>query len=167
MSNRDSPNHFYCKAAGVSHANEDGTSRQSVIGRCNLGEPIALDHDESNAFDKYAVRLLRSNGDQIGFLPSDLARQVVQRSNTGTRYAAFISDLTGGTSDRPTRGVNLLMVAAPPGVSDAEAQDYIDRTLGSDPTSNLAGLGSSSGSGCASLVCMAIIVATSVLFFIR
>ncbi|MEO1496839.1 MAG: HIRAN domain-containing protein [Planctomycetota bacterium] len=131
--------HFYAKIAGVSHDNQDGSSRQSIIRLCEVGEQLRLDHDEGNEHDRFAVKLIRSTGEQVGYLPSDLARQVVQRSSTGTRYAAFIQDLTGGTPDKPTRGANLLLIAASPGTSDEAAQAYVDSALSPDTGSRLIG----------------------------
>jgi len=117
---------FYTKVAGVSHRNEDGTSRQEIIRRCQPSETLLLHHDEQNPHDPNAVRVCRHNGDQVGFLNAELAEEVVHGSRRGYRYAAFLKNITGGTGDVTTLGVNLLVVVAAPGVTDQQAQNYVD-----------------------------------------
>jgi HIRAN domain len=130
--------HFFTKIAGVSHRNQNGTERQAIITRCRVGEPLTLTHEEDNPKDPNAVRVCRADGSQLGYLNAGLAEQVVRRSAKGYRFAVFIKNLTGGTARATTRGVNLLIVQADPGVSDQEAQDYADRFL-SDPRPGRAG----------------------------
>ena len=117
---------FYTKVAGVSHRNDDGTYRQRIIRRCRPQERLVLDHDERNPHDPNAVRVCRQSGEQVGFLNAELAEEVVSAAREGYRYAAFVKNITGGTEDRPTLGMNLLMVVADPGMSDREAQNYVD-----------------------------------------
>ena len=112
--------------AGVSHRSNDGTSRQKIIAACEPLERLLLHHDEHNPHDPNAVRVCRQDGEQIGFLKAELAEEVVYRSARGYRYGAFVKNITGGTEDAPTLGVNLLILVAEPGVSDQEAQNCVD-----------------------------------------
>lgn len=121
--------HFFSKVAGVSHDNADGSSRQAVIRRCKVGEKLVLDHEEDDKHDPNAVRVCRAEGAQLGFLKAELAEEVVRLSGRGYLWAAFISDLTGGTRDAPTRGVNLVLVRAAPGVGREKAQRYMDEVV--------------------------------------
>lgn len=130
--------HFFTKIAGVTHRNQDGTNRQRIIERCKLLEKLILEHEEDNPVDPNAIKICRENGQQLGYLNADLAPRVVRESNEGYRFAAFISDLTGGRREAPTRGVNLLVVVANPGVTDREAQDYVDSLLTDLPYSPCA-----------------------------
>ena len=41
----------------------------------------------------------------MGFVPKDTAAMMADRQMVGSR--AFISELTGGTADKPNRGVNI------------------------------------------------------------
>lgn len=118
---------FHTKVVGVTHRNDNGRSRQKIIAKCRIAEQLVFDHDEYNPHDPNAVKVCRQNGAQIGFLNNELAQEVVNRSKNGYRYAVWIKNLTGGTSDAPTLGVNLLIVVASPGVSDRESQKYMDQ----------------------------------------
>ena len=54
---------FFSKVAGVSYRNEDGSSRQSIIRRCHIGERLLLKPEPDNPVDPNAVRVLRQNGE--------------------------------------------------------------------------------------------------------
>ncbi len=148
MGQTDGIRHFFTKVAGVSHANQDGTSRQKIIKKCRTLEKLTLDHEEDNPHDRNAVRVCRENGEQIGYLQQELAEEVVSRSERGYRYAAFVKDVTGGRPSSPTHGINLLIIVALPGISDSEVQRYIDANL------NV----SRSKSGCLGLIVIAVIL---------
>ena len=117
--------HFFTKVVGVTYDNDDGTSRQAIIARCQTLEELVLDHDEGNVYDANAVKVCRENGEQLGHLGAELAEEIVGMSGRGWTYAAFIAAITGGGS-QPIYGVNLLIVASQPGVSAEEAQRYVD-----------------------------------------
>jgi hypothetical protein len=151
------PSHFYTKVAGVSHRNDDGTQRQRIIKRCQVHEQLVLEHDPRNRHDPNAVRVCRLHGEQLGFLKADLAPDVVNRLARGFTITAFIVNLTGGTEEAPTRGVNIVVVTAAESVPSRDLNDYIDELLQKTEDS-----GSSSGSrpGCAvSLLLLAVIAA--------
>lgn len=118
--------HFYTKLVGVTFRNPNGENRQRIIERCKVREPLTFRHDEDNPADPNAVAVLRANGEQLGHLNRELAAEVVRKSERGFRYTAFITDLTGGDE---TRGVNILVVVAEPGVSDKQAQQYVSRNV--------------------------------------
>jgi hypothetical protein len=72
---------FHCKLAGVTHDNSDGTSRDRIIRRCKIGEPLELRPDPLNPVDPNAIavhRLLGRRG-QIGYLPAATAAEYVAR----------------------------------------------------------------------------------------
>ncbi len=101
---------FYTKVAGVSRNNVDGSSRQRIIADCNVGEAVELRRDPDNPHDFNAVAVLRRRtGEQLGFLPRETAADVARKMAKGERFSGEISDLTGGTRGKPTRGVNLLI----------------------------------------------------------
>ena len=115
----------FCKVAGVTFENEDGSSRQQFISRCRVGERVALTREIDNPYSEYATAVVRNNGQQIGYVPEYLAAEVCHEIELGYRVCGLIKNLTGGTADKPTRGVNLLIVFASPEVSDADFQRYL------------------------------------------
>lgn len=118
--------HWYTKVAGVTHPNDDGSDRQTILRRCRPGEQVDLEHEEDNPYDPNAVRVLRENGEQLGYLNAGMARNVVADAMAGFMWAVYVTDLTGGTRGKPTRGANLLVVRAAPGVTPKEVNAYID-----------------------------------------
>ena len=118
--------HFYAKVVGVTHRNDDRTRRQEIIDECELFERLVLDHEPDNPKDPNAIRVLRENGDQIGYLDARLAKETVNRSAAGARQVAFITGITGGTDERPTQGVNIIIIVADADVTDEEAQTYLN-----------------------------------------
>ena len=95
-------NGFYTKVAGISYGN-----RQRIVSRCEVGEPLQLMREPDNPKDSNAVKVCRLSGEQLGYLNRELAAEISCRIDSGEHYQATISDLTGGTADHPTRGVNL------------------------------------------------------------
>jgi len=54
-----------------------------------------------------------------------MGEEILANSRRGCSYSVFVSDVTGGTRDRPTRGVNLLVVVSEPGVRAREVRAYL------------------------------------------
>jgi HIRAN domain len=124
MASPDQVAHFFTKVVGVTHQNRDRSKRQNIIAKCSRLEPLVLDHEENNRYDPNAIRVLRQDGEQIGFLDAGLAKQLVSQSKKGFRFDAFIVDLTGGEPDKPTLGVNLVIIVAPPNASVDEVRAF-------------------------------------------
>jgi hypothetical protein len=59
---------FFSKIAGVSQENADGRSRQAIVERCHLGERLILKLEPGNGNDEIAVKVLRENGEHLGYL---------------------------------------------------------------------------------------------------
>jgi hypothetical protein len=59
---------FTIEVKGESYRNDDGTSRQDIIRRCQVEEPINLIY-EPHPKDKNAVKVCRLNGEQLGYIP--------------------------------------------------------------------------------------------------
>ena len=68
---------------------------KAPFGNVRLFETLDLDHEEDNLHDPNAVRVLRRTGEQLGYLRSELAAEIVSKSNHGYRFVVFIKDLTG------------------------------------------------------------------------
>jgi hypothetical protein len=87
---------FFTRIAGVTHE-----GRQQIIARCSVGESLILVRDPDNRFDKGAIKVLRSTGEQLGFIPADVSRGgnpsgLAYSMDHGSRYQCRISDITGG-----------------------------------------------------------------------
>lgn len=59
---------FHAKVRGITFDNVDGTSRQSIISRCAVGERLVLVREPTNSHNGYAVKVCRETGEQIGYL---------------------------------------------------------------------------------------------------
>lgn len=79
--------------AGINHINMAGTHRQSVIARCAVGEEIVLARDPENPYDENAIRCLRRNGEDIGFLPAWYAEDLAPHMDDGHPCSAKISSI--------------------------------------------------------------------------
>jgi hypothetical protein len=80
--------------AGVRYKNEDTqTERQAIIKKTKVGEKIMLLPDELNKFDKDAIKVVRLNGEQIGFLNTDLAIEIKARLLQRLRVDAIIKEI--------------------------------------------------------------------------
>ena len=118
--------HYTTYLAGVRHANSDGSSRDDLIAELKVNERLGLDSEEDNPHDSNAVKVLRTDGRQIGYLPRDVAADVVQKSERGFNFACFVAGLIeeddGG---HIVRFVDLLMIEADRTATDDEVQDYL------------------------------------------
>ena len=96
------------KVVGVTFKNSDGISRQDIINDvCRAGQNLTLQVETNNPKDANAIAVYCSKG-QIGYISSGrLKDDIAKRLNSGTSVPATITDVTGGTPDRPTRGVNI------------------------------------------------------------
>jgi len=122
--------HFFAHVAGESFRNDDGSDRQAIIQRCQVGEPLTLEHEPDNPHDINAVRVLRRTGEQIGYLERDFAGQVVSGSAKGTDYLAFVAGV--GRGGGGLYGVALLIVVNDDDVGDATVERYVRRMLAKD-----------------------------------
>ena len=154
--------HFHTKIVGVTHENSDGTDRQHVIRRCGLFENLALDREEDNPHDSNAVRVCRTDGQQLGYLNSGLAEEIVEKSARGYHFAVFIKNLTGGKKGQAV-GVNLLIIQAEPGVSTSRVKNYLKRLIRDDP--ELRGMRVKSGCG-GKLFALGILLAVGILVYL-
>jgi len=174
MSSTERLRHYYTKVVGVTHHNDDGTSRQEIISRCEPLERLDLDHEEDNPVDPNAIAVLRENGEKLGHLRRELACDVVSRIKQGFSFAVFIKDLTGRQSASMSLGVNLLIIEAAPGVTAAEAQAYLDNLHVAGTKSGPHGYvtdaspyGQSQRAGCGVLLLLMVLATISVLTLVH
>lgn len=78
---------FYAKVAGASHRNDDGTSRRVVIEGCKSKDLLSLRRDPDNPYDPNAIKICTAFGEQLGFVESRLAGEIVRDcAQYGLRY---------------------------------------------------------------------------------
>lgn len=99
--------HFFCRVAGVSHNNPDGTSRQKVIRRCRVGQVMGLVKDPKNRYSRHAIAVVTQDRQQVGFLPDEVAAQVAHAE--GERLAFVVG--TGEPEGSGILGMALLAFA--------------------------------------------------------
>ena len=124
--------HAYAKVAGVTFPNDDGSERQEIIGRCWVGEGLILRRDTENRFSSDATQVLRASCEQLGHVPEYLAERICHELEAGYKVAGIITDLTGGSWDRPTRGVNFIVFFLAADVIDEEFQQYAKSVVAFD-----------------------------------
>ncbi len=96
---------IYSKLAGVTHHNADGTSRQEVIAElCYQGQTLLLMREPNQySYENIGVYVAY----QVGYVNPELARELSPLLDQGVPVEARITDITGGSEEKPTRGVNV------------------------------------------------------------
>jgi single-stranded-DNA-specific exonuclease len=97
---------FFTKVAGVTFE-----GRQPIVARCSVGESLVLVRDPNNHFDKGAIKVVRLNGEQVGFIPAHVSRSgdssgLAFRMDQGSEYRCRITNITGGGPGE-SLGVNI------------------------------------------------------------
>gem|GEM_PF-2042256 len=89
------------KVVGVTFDNKDGSSRQTILKKCSVGDPVELKLTTYKG--KPAVEVWTDFG-QIGNISSDESEDVTDAVNEGRIMGAEIGGIYGGTTDKPTIG---------------------------------------------------------------
>jgi hypothetical protein len=122
--------HFFAKVAGESYRNADGSDRQAIIASCRVGEPLLLLPEPDNPHDENAIKVLREDGKQIGYLDAGLAARLASEGDGD--YHAFIAGV--GRGGGGLYGVAVLIVVNAGDASDAATEQYARRVLSKDQT---------------------------------
>lgn len=131
--------HTFAKVAGVSFANDNGSERQSIIKKCKPGEILYLRHDILNEYSSFAIKILRENGEQIGHAPEYLAERICAEVDCGYHAIGLLKDITGGTHDRPTLGVNFGVFFFAPDVPIPELEKYAQAVFDREAIASVQG----------------------------
>lgn len=107
---------------GESFDNDDGGSRQAEIKRCSADEPVTLERDPDNAYEKDCVRVLSARGVQIG----NISREhpwICERIDGGRFVEARI-----GKVRRGAKGLAGVVIQVRTSAADAweDAEDWSD-----------------------------------------
>ena len=102
---------FYSKVSGITDTNKDGKNRQQIIRKhCQAGQELILKRELDNPYDPNAIGLWIRVGPemhQIGYVSKNANRNLAIHIDRGAVATATITELTDGTSEKPTIGVNI------------------------------------------------------------
>jgi hypothetical protein len=102
---------LYTRVAGVNYSNDDGSSRQEIVSRCRAGEILELIRDPNNPHspNRTAIKIMRHNGEMLGHVPSAISEIMADQMDRGSAVEARIIAIKGGTLEKPTLGVNIVI----------------------------------------------------------
>ncbi len=120
--------HFFDLVAGIPHPNRDGSNRLQIALECKPCEQLDLVPEPDNPSDSNAIAVLRENGQQVGYLPTELAAIVTYEIAQRWKYVAFVWSLGDDTPPYTVFGIELVILRISPGTTDAEVRAYIDET---------------------------------------
>lgn len=123
--------HEFCKVAGITFPNEDGSERQDIASQCHVGENVYFNHDTDNQHSMFAVAVLRRDThEQLGHVPAYLSDRLLSIAQEGYLVAGVITEITGGTFSKSSIGINLCIFYVAQEVAAEELQAYSRRVLG-------------------------------------
>ena len=96
---------IYSKLQGVTHTNPDGSKRQDVIAELCYHDQQLLLLREPNQYSYNNIGVYVAY--QIGRVNPELADMLAPLIDEGGVVQAQVTEITGGTEDKPTRGVNV------------------------------------------------------------
>jgi len=118
--------HFCTRVAGVTYENRDGSSRQEAIQNCRCYEQVYLEPEPDNPVDPNAIRVVRGNGEQIGYLRADLAGEVANDLQQGWVFVAFVAAVLTPDDVYDTFGLELAVFRVPQAATARELCSYVD-----------------------------------------
>lgn len=96
---------FFQQVHGINYKNDDGSSRQQIIEHCREGEELVLVPEPTNPYDPDAVKIHRSNGDQLGYWPAD--GRMAHDLASGWTYRVTIDEIYPFKENHKKHGVRL------------------------------------------------------------
>jgi hypothetical protein len=96
---------IYSKLSGVTRNNPDGSARQEIISElCYNGQLLWLLREPNQySYNNIGVYVAF----QIGYVNPELADEIAPLLDEGLHVDAQVVELTGGTPEKPTQGVNV------------------------------------------------------------
>ncbi len=94
---------FYIKVVGVTFEN-----RQRVIRKLNLGDKLQFVLEPTNPYDRYAIKIVTMDGQDIGYVSKDYNQNIFLQMSLGVKFDLTISSITGGGFNSKY-GVNILV----------------------------------------------------------
>lgn len=90
-------NDFSLPIVGERHDNEDGTSRQQELARCQPGEAVSLVREPGNPHDPMAVAIITARGVRVGYLRRDRAVWIGSKIDRGYDVRAIVERVKGSS----------------------------------------------------------------------
>lgn len=94
---------FYSKIMGTSFK----PNGQELLKALKPGDPLTLQREPENKFDKNAIAILNSKGDALGYVPKTTAINLSLDMDSGNQVVCHVSEITGGTTDKDNYGCNI------------------------------------------------------------
>jgi hypothetical protein len=92
----------FCQVKGITHNNDDGSSRTAALQLCAIGDPVNLIADPSNEHDANAIRVVLTTGQQIGFHQHETSRKIPGQADRVDGDSIFARARRMGQSDNQT-----------------------------------------------------------------
>lgn len=99
---------LHTKVVGVTKKNEDGENIQKILGDLHDGDGLVLEREPDNRYDPNAIKVY-AEGEHIGYIGKDLAKDLAKRMDSGAVVEASIDEITGG-EDGLYYGCNISIV---------------------------------------------------------
>lgn len=125
---------FHTKVVGVTYNNDDGSDRQRIIrdlikdGTLAYDAELLLIPEPTNPYDRNCIRVVASNGQQIGNLSREVAARVAPQMSAGSVFRAYVSSHSGGDAGF-SYGINILVEQ----FKKQSTNSYIQHSSGYDP----------------------------------
>jgi len=101
------------KIHGVTLGEDQGEHRQENVKTLLSGQQIFGKREEDNPFDSSAIKLYADEACTLplGYVPREIAKIIVEQSKFGWTYAYEVTEVTGGSPGKPSRGCNIDVIA--------------------------------------------------------
>jgi hypothetical protein len=76
------------------------------------GNPIHLHREPENPYDPNAIKLLNDDGDQVGYVPRDVASEVAAEIDEGKTWSAVVLRERRASPRDPRTGLTVLLARA-------------------------------------------------------
>jgi HIRAN domain len=76
------------------------------------GRPLLLDRDRDNEHDPNAIRVLAASGEQLGWVPRELAAELAADLDAGRRWSAVVLRERRSSPRDPRSGLTMLLAPA-------------------------------------------------------
>ncbi|HVT88320.1 MAG TPA: HIRAN domain-containing protein [Tepidisphaeraceae bacterium] len=132
--------HTFTKVVGVTKKNANNSDRQKIIARCRMGQALGVQHEATNQYSRHAVMVGTERGEQLGYLPDDVAFDVVREMHEGCAHLCYIAGI--GLVERSDEGDQvygvalLLIMAGDPQTGTAIVRNYVQTELSSEPVTS-------------------------------
>jgi hypothetical protein len=110
--------YFNTKIAGASFPNADGSSRLSIIKKCEPMEALRLELDPNNPVDPNAISVKRVDGSQLGYLESRVASELHQDAGKPMSWSAIFKHANRHPSTDEVVGAVIVLTRSELGPGD-------------------------------------------------